>query len=65
MRAAPTTHLVLLGDGTHAEGDTDITHLNFGIVRHKRPSVGEIGEHMPKVLVLSSQRQGEKEKIRK
>ena len=25
--------------------DTDITHLAFGVVRHKSPSVGEIGKH--------------------
>jgi hypothetical protein len=25
--------------------NTDITHLAFGVVRHKSPSVGEIGEH--------------------
>jgi hypothetical protein len=46
MRATPTTHLVLLGDGTYSEGDTDIAHFIYGVVRHKSPSVGEIGEHL-------------------
>jgi hypothetical protein len=45
MRTAPTAHLVPLGDGAHSEGDTNITHLALGVVRHKSPSVGEIGEH--------------------
>jgi hypothetical protein len=46
MRAAPTTHLVLLGDRTHSEGDTNNADLIFSVVRHKSPSVGEIGEHL-------------------
>jgi hypothetical protein len=46
MRAAPTTQLVLLGDGTCSEGDTNVAHLIFGVVRHKSPCVGEIDEHI-------------------
>jgi hypothetical protein len=38
--------MVLLGDGTHSEGDIDSTLLIFGVVRYKRPSVGEIDDHL-------------------
>jgi len=44
MRTTPTAHLVL-PDWRDTLGDTDTTPLAFGVMRHKSPSVGEIGEH--------------------
>jgi hypothetical protein len=44
--AVSTIHLVLFGGGTHSEGDTDITHLTLGVLRHKSLSVGGVGEHI-------------------
>jgi hypothetical protein len=43
MRTIPTAHLVLPVDRTHL--DTDTSPLALGVLRHKSPSVGEIGEH--------------------
>jgi hypothetical protein len=44
MGATSTLHLVLFGDGTHSEGDTNTTHSALGVLSYKSPSVGEIGE---------------------
>jgi hypothetical protein len=46
MGAASTVHLVLFGDETHSKGDTDTTHLTFGVLTQNSPSVGEIGERI-------------------
>jgi hypothetical protein len=44
MGAASIVHLILFGDGTHYEGDTDTTHFILGALTHNCTSVGEIGE---------------------
>jgi hypothetical protein len=39
MRAAPTTHLVLLGDGTHSKGDMDQRKMKMKKRKKKRVRV--------------------------
>ena len=46
MRTAPTVHWVFTGYRTHAEGNTDTTHLTLGVPTHKSPSVGEVGKQI-------------------
>jgi hypothetical protein len=40
MGAASTVNLVLIGGGTHSEGDTNTTHLTLGVLGHKSPYEG-------------------------
>ena len=44
-RAAPTAHLVLLGDGTHSEEDVDVAHLIL-VSWDTKVQVWQIGEHL-------------------
>ena len=44
MGTVPTVHQVLTGYRTHAEGNTNTTHLTLGVLTHKSPGVGEVGK---------------------
>ena len=46
MRTAPTVHWVFTSYRTHAEGNTNTTHLTLGVPTHKSPSVGEVGKQI-------------------
>ena len=46
METVPTVHQVFTGYRTHAEGNTNTTHLTLGVATHKSPSVGEVGKQI-------------------
>ena len=46
MGTVPTVHQVFTDYRTHAEGNTNTTHLTLGVPTHKSPSVGEVGEQI-------------------
>ena len=46
MGTVPTVHQVFTGYRTHAEGNTNTTHLTLGVPTHKSPSVGEVGKQI-------------------
>ena len=46
METVPTVHQVFTGYRTHSEGNTNTTYLTLGVLTHKSPSVGEVGEQI-------------------
>ena len=46
MGTVPTVHKVFTSYRTHAEGNTNTTHLTLGVPTHKSPSVGEVGKQI-------------------
>ena len=46
MGIVPTVHWIFTSYRTHAEGNTNTTHLTLGVPTHKSPSVGEVGEQI-------------------
>ena len=46
MGIVPTIHQVFTGYRTHADGNTNTTHLTLGVPTHKSPSVGEVGKQI-------------------